>query len=74
LTNLRRTPEAVAIPVPLDGVQYAFCLRHRRGIVVAPQKPETPVPVLVHELVESDASVRQRCSHESIVLRPLRVR
>jgi hypothetical protein len=47
-----RAPEGVPVPMALDGVKHAKGLRDGPWVVVAPQEPQTPAPVHVHELAK----------------------
>jgi hypothetical protein len=65
LADPGRAPEAVAIPVVLDGVEHPVGFLDRGGIVVAPQEPEAPVPALVHELAECSVRFERQQRHSS---------
>jgi len=57
MPEFRGTAIRHQVAVLLDRSQHAHALGIRPRVVVFPQEPEAPVPVLVHETVDSAADV-----------------
>ncbi len=63
MADPRCTPEAIAIPMALDGIEHPVGFLGGGGVVVAPKEPQTAVPVLVHKLAERGVGPGRRQVH-----------